>query len=511
MKIFSLIFCLLVSFYSRSQNSIIDNLNLQLRTEKLDTNKAKILYKLSYQYQSYKPDSALILAQQSYSISIKNNFPKGISGALGQIAGAFNRLGNYPKALEYYLKQIVIDEQASIPYNIAADYINIALVYTNEKDFFNALNYSFKADSIINANQLKEISLYSLMNIGDTYEKKNMLDSALFYTTKCLTNATDLKEELIKKIRGLNDLTKINANTKDQQEYLTDYKQTYFSDEINKTNNDIAQCDGMIGTLFNNLGNIFYKKNNFSSAFYNYQKALPSLEKMQDFNLLSECKTGLAKIYKNSGNNDSAMSAAREAFKISYTNGLLSPAMNTSKLLAQLFEDKNELDSAFYYQSIVLGLKDSIENTEKAKQVQSITSEEQIRQKEIVLQKEEEEEKRKQSLQMLAIGIIIPIFFFLSVYISRKKVHKKVIEISGIISILLVFEYITLMLHPFIVHKTNHTPVYEIIIFVAIAAVLSPLHHKIEKWLVERLSHIHNKHSINRNKVSEKNNSSDES
>jgi hypothetical protein len=59
----------------------------------------------------------------------------------------------------------------------------------------------------------------------------------------------------------------------------------------------------------------------------------------------------------------------------------------------------------------------------------------------------------------------------------------------GILSLLFVFEFLTILLHPKVVEFTHHTPVYELLIFVAIAAILIPAHHRIEHWLIKKLVH----------------------
>ena len=49
------------------------------------------------------------------------------------------------------------------------------------------------------------------------------------------------------------------------------------------------------------------------------------------------------------------------------------------------------------------------------------------------------------------------------------------------------FEYITLLIHPLVMERSGHSPVIEIFIFMAIASILSPTHHKIESWLKSKL------------------------
>jgi len=97
--------------------------------------------------------------------------------------------------------------------------------------------------------------------------------------------------------------------------------------------------------------------------------------------------------------------------------------------------------------------------------------------------------ERKQQLQYLFIGIFIPGFFLLTLLLSRIRIHSRVIRILGILSLLILFEYLTLLLHPKVAKLTNHTPVYEMLIFVSIASLLIPAHHRIEAWLIKKLTH----------------------
>jgi hypothetical protein len=58
----------------------------------------------------------------------------------------------------------------------------------------------------------------------------------------------------------------------------------------------------------------------------------------------------------------------------------------------------------------------------------------------------------------------------------------------GIISLLSVFEFLTLLLHPLVADFTHHVPVLELLLFVIIAAGIIPLHHKLEHLLIEKLT-----------------------
>jgi hypothetical protein len=74
-----------------------------------------------------------------------------------------------------------------------------------------------------------------------------------------------------------------------------------------------------------------------------------------------------------------------------------------------------------------------------------------------------------------------------------------VIRGLGVLSLLFFFEYLTLLLHPTVSDITNHNPILEILIFVVLASILIPLHHRAEHWLIHRLIH-HRIHQEEKNK-----------
>ena len=182
------------------------------------------------------------------------------------------------------------------------------------------------------------------------------------------------------------------------------------------------------------------------------------------------------------------------AYNLSIQNGFLNHAFDASVFLSELYKKENKIDSAFVYHQIMYNLRDSLQSIEKVKRLESITIEEQLRQKEIAEQLEQDKKEMREKLQLLFIGIMIPAFFLLSIYLSKKKVHRKIIEYSGIVSLLLLFEYITLLIHPLVAEKTNHSPFLEIIILVLIASIITPLHHRIEHWLMNRLTILQEKY-----------------
>lgn len=98
------------------------------------------------------------------------------------------------------------------------------------------------------------------------------------------------------------------------------------------------------------------------------------------------------------------------------------------------------------------------------------------------------EQQREQNIQyaLIALGIIIFISLFL--LLSRSIiVNEKWIEFLGVLGLLIVFEFINLVIHPYISEATHDSPIFMLIVLVAIAALLIPLHHRLEKWIKEKM------------------------
>jgi hypothetical protein len=147
------------------------------------------------------------------------------------------------------------------------------------------------------------------------------------------------------------------------------------------------------------------------------------------------------------------------------------------------------VDSAYKYQSELVAAKDSMFSQEKVRQVQRLSFVETLRQQEMASQKKEAEESHVRNLQLLAIGVFIPIFFLGVLFLSRTKVRPRIVEFLGILSLLLFFEFITDLIYPYVSQLTNENPIWEMLFLVTLAALLEPVNFKLEHWVKAHLVH----------------------
>src|SRR5262249_44739322 len=131
---------------------------------------------------------------------------------------------------------------------------------------------------------------------------------------------------------------------------------------------------------------------------------------------------------------------------------------------------------------------DSLFSAKTIQQTQLMSFEEELRQKELATEKLQIEEQNKKNIQYVLIALVIVTLIILYLLLSRSFItNTKMIEFLGIIALLIVFEFLNLVLHPFLERITYHSPALMLLALVVIAALLVPLHHRIEKWTIFKL------------------------
>ena len=442
LRILLIVTAFIISHGADAQKQKADSLINLLHAEKKDTSKVKFLWELATVMNVYNPDSALICAQNALSLAREIKYTEGQSKALGAMATTFRKIGDYSKALEYNLRRLQLVEKQYNPDDLSTVLMNIGVVYRYQEQYQKALFYYSKADSVIKMYDVNDSKYYIYMNLGDIYDRMNNTDSAFSYFNKSLIVSTNLKNE------------------------------------------------DFIGNSMTGLGHTYLKMGNYDFAKLNYLTAITHLRTAYNDEVLCEAYLGLAELYRGKiPNKDSAAHYAKLSYRLALSDGFVNWQLNATEFLASLYKKENNIDSAYLYLSKSQQLNDSINGKEKIRTIQILSNNENVRQLEIAENRRIAQKERKQQLQLLFIAIFIPGFFLFTLLLSRIKIHTRIIKILGVLSLLIFFEYLLLLLHPRVAELTNHTPVYEMLIFVTLAAILIPGHHRFEAWLIEKLTH----------------------
>jgi tetratricopeptide (TPR) repeat protein len=408
-----------------------------LKFAKYKNEKKKLDSLIEFKYPSFYDNNQrarIKFDQMILKHSLKTNdlFMQGYFNS--EIGTCYRFLGNSAISLKYFRKSINIAEKNGNPTLLALVKIRMGNVYKDRENWNEALKLYSSALLYAKKSTNKRFSRWCYMNIGVVYLNLNKLDSSLI----CLQNAYEL-------------------------------------DKYSK--NDVY-INLMIGSVHTKLGNL--KLGNTYCGM--------ALEKAkQDPHELILAYIAMAENFSALNQTDSCLVYSKKAIQEIGNKAFFYLSIKPAKMIATIYE-KSNCDSTLKYAKIFQAANDSMFSKKANDQVQSISNEYDLRQKELVAEEKKEANNQKQNIQFALIALGIIVFVTLYLLLSRSFITStQLIEFFGIMALLIVFEFLNLILHPLLEDITNHTPVIMLLALVCIAALLIPLHHKLEKWATNKL------------------------
>jgi hypothetical protein len=236
------------------------------------------------------------------------------------------------------------------------------------------------------------------------------------------------------------------------------------------------------------LGRTFLKLKNPTLALAYFRLALQAANKQGG--KPNRPYYGLANYFKEIGNRDSAFYYASKLYKLSEEGDAFPIALKAeaANLLYGLYKESRKADSALKYHELYKEASDSANSTLQAQKIENLQAGEKERQRQLAEKKEKEEEDRRHNLQYAAIafGLVTLLGGFL--VLSHSVVaNQRMIKFLGVVSLLIIFEFSNLLLHPWLGAITHHSPVLMLLAMVCVAGLLVPLHHRIEHWTIHKL------------------------
>ena len=405
-----------------------------------DTFKVLNFARLSRLYLYEKPVTGISYSIQGLDLARKLKYKRGVAICLNEMGNCYRMTGNYTKALALHFEALKIAEELKDNETLANSYHGISAVHEDQGYYNDAVNYAHKV--IYHATLAKNdfILMRIQSNMGVSFQEMKMLDSGYHY----LQNAYEIS------IR-LKDLS-------------------------------------LAGNIHGRLGNIHYLMGNDEMALAFYKKGASIAENRKDNNSLSEIYVSIGAYYQDRKQYDSSNFYSRKGLETGILMNNPNSIIRSSLILSKNFRAINNTDSAFKYQEIAINTKDTIITVEKLKQSELLLMDERDRQRENAEREKKQEEARKKDIEFLFSGIAVITIFIIFLILSRSIiVNSRTIIYFGIIALLLSFEFINLLIHPFLESVTNHSPALMLLSLVIIAAILVPLHHKLVSWVTHQV------------------------
>jgi tetratricopeptide (TPR) repeat protein len=243
------------------------------------------------------------------------------------------------------------------------------------------------------------------------------------------------------------------------------------------------------GATLMTLGYVYYQLNNknLSLQYFNQGKTLYQAN-FGNSRYLSKGTLAMAAIYRKYHQVDSAIYFAHISLNVAKEVPYLKGVGAAAKFLYGIYDSLHVNDSAFFYQKLYVTINDSLNDRAKIASFENETFLQKVREQEKEQAFKKAEKEREQDIQyaLIALGIIIFITLFL--LLSRTViVNQKVISFFAVLGLLVVFEFINLLIHPWLASFTHDSPVLMLLALVIIASLLIPLHHRLAHWIKEKM------------------------
>lgn len=447
-----LLICMLASMqFTQAQQvsaeqaaKISDSLNKVLATTSNSQQRFSIINQLLQNENGFsgKIDSALCIQQLQIAEQLRSD---SLLGTAYNWIGTYFSLnkGDNTTAMDYFFKGIPYAEKANDKRRISSLYFDLSLVYANMQNNEELLKYLRKGEENLPA---QSHPLYNYMlaqylrGITFYFIRTKQPDSALHFARQA--------EEVAPKSNSL--VLEFSAHRVSGAAYALAGEKQLAEVYFNKA---LA------------LKKIIRSNSEILRFSFDY---IPYLLKDKRLNEAKEQAAELLELGNEFNNNNLKLAGAG--------------------YLQQVYDSLHNTDSAYYYSRMEAGINAQLFSQNNINKMQTLAFNDQIRVIEEEAKKAEEDRQRKENIQysLIALGIIILLTLYL--LLSRSFItNTKLIKFFGVVALLIVFEFLNLLLHPFLEKITHHSPVLMLLALVCIAALLVPLHHKVEHWATTKL------------------------
>lgn len=219
-----------------------------------------------------------------------------------------------------------------------------------------------------------------------------------------------------------------------------------------------------------------------------YKRCLAVADSAGTLDALVNGSAGYAKLLIGQGRAAEALAWARKGF--SATDEVRQPSLmiKSTTALSDAFAANGMTDSALVYSKLAHAWRDSFTALQNRSQLQNQLFTQELKDREEAKAMEEAKEERSRNIQFGIIAlIVITLGIFLLIFSRTSVVGAKAIKNLSLIALLLFFEFINLLVHPFLGELTHHSPLLFLLCMAAIAGLLIPLHHRMEKLITNML------------------------
>lgn len=363
--------------------------------------------------ESINLDSAAYYYKQAGELSGKLNYTKGILSYYSNYTYILNQKGQVSNGLELNKEALAFARKKGTDQNQADCLFNVGSSYNNLGNFDKALQYYLEAARIFERLNDKRTLVTVYDNIGGVYTNSKQYNKALDYHNKAYREALELEDN--------NGLAKVLIN-KGITEHLLRKNELAQNDLEYGLNLSISIHEPYLQSIaYKTLAEIFIQQNRFQKALTYARKAYQLGLEIKSNYAQSEALKSLTASFDALGMSDSTIHYGKMALNFGVENQYSNDISALYQFLAQAYEQKDDFEKALLYQKKFKTISDSVLNEEIAVKMQRIQNEfKEAKSENEILNLQSA--KRKQ--QVIITGLVVGLLLIVSLMVLVSKAGK---------------------------------------------------------------------------------------
>ena len=432
---------------------------------------------------NYRGDKQKALDYSNQAMSISGNSTNDSVKVAAYISMGEYYMSTSEKLLAFrnFLEGLQIAEKSDKEMLLNDVYDHLSRFYSSIHEYGKAIDYRMKMyEQDRKAWRPIEI-VRDEYNLGDLFARNKQEDIALKMYEKAITFADSVHYDIMK-----------------VDPYFRIFNMYLNSHQYAKGYNYLMAHQSIV-IFLQNIGFQFFldqqyavslaERGKYDSAGYYFRKAEPDMERRANPEAHYYFYTSVGDYNVQKKDYPTAIAYYLKAYAVVERVKDLEALEERAQVLDSVYSLAGDYKAAHLYNIRYHSVKDSLRDMSRDADLLKLEVENDNQRRERLAREEEEKMEHRHNLQYLGFTIGLVVLFILLVMLGWFAVPAGFIRALGFLSFIFLFEFIILLADKSIQHWTHEEPWKVLMIKIALAAVLVPLHHWLEHKVIHYLSH----------------------
>ncbi|MBS1605447.1 MAG: hypothetical protein JST42_22475, partial [Bacteroidetes bacterium] len=384
-------------------------------------------------------------------------------------------------AFRNFLEALQVAERSNNESLLNDVYEHLSRFYSSIQEYGKAIDYRMKMYEQDRKAWRSLDMVRDQYSMGDLFARGKQQDLALEMYEKAIAFADSIHY----------DLLKIDP-------YFRIFNMYLYSHQYAKGYGYLMQHQSII-IFLQNIGFQFFldqqyamslaERGKFDSAGYYFRRAEPDMERRASPEAHYYFYTSVGEYNVARKEYPQAIAYYQKAYAVAAKVRDLESVEECANVLDSIYSLTGDYRSAHFYNMRYHAVKDSLRDMSRDADLLKLEVQNDNQRRERLAREEEEKMEHRHNLQYLGFTIGLVMLFVLLVMAGWFAVPPGFIRALGFVSFIFLFEFIILLADKSIQRWTHEEPWKVLVIKIALAAVLVPLHHWLEHKVIHYLSH----------------------